>query len=299
MKKIYLLLSLVTVFCACEDRDVAEPSMSITLEKTTYKVNESMTFKISGTADIVTFYSGQSGKEFEFRDRIKVDGTPQMTFTSFRQLGPAVASPDPSLRIMTSTNFNGIYNADFIALAKWKDITDRATLSTGADNTASGVIDLSDVSTLDSAVYIAFKYTGVKDASVAQPTWTIKNFTVNNKIADGSLVNVKTIANITWSAVNILNPARTWTYNTTQLQMAGGPANTDDNEDWLISQPLELKRVTRSLGVGIKNPATALSSYVFAGYPAAGTYKVTFEVINVNKFDTKTSLKEFLITVEP
>lgn len=301
MKKIYFLLLFSTVFYACEKKEVPDPSLEISLKKTTYAVNEPIEFQFKGTADLITFYSGQPGKEFQLRERIKVDGTPQMNFTSYRQPALAAGTTDNSLRILTSTNFRGVYSPDYIASAKWTDITNRATLSTGTNGTPSGTIDLSDVSTQDSLVYIAFKYAASK-STAAQPSWTINALSIDNVVEVGppvKKVNVKTIANLTWNAVDILNPDKLWSNPTsTALALVGAPANAEDNEDWLISQPVDLKRVPRDLGVSIKtNPKLKLSSYGFT-YPAAGKYKVTFEVVNVNKYETKTTLKEFEITVE-
>ncbi|NNU34028.1 hypothetical protein HK413_07455 [Mucilaginibacter sp. S1162] len=43
---------------------------------------------------------------------------------------------------------------------------------------------------------------------------------------------------------------------------------------------------------------TKLTTYKFAGYPAAGTYTIAFEAINANKWDTKNIVKELTITVK-
>lgn len=295
MKKIYILLILGICLSACNKNEVLQPDFIVTTDSTVYKVNEQIKFTFIGSADIITFYSGQVGKEYAFRNRFRVDGKPQMQFTSYMQLGPQTNS----LSLLASTNFNGIYNTENIALANWSDITSRATLSTGIDNTPSGVVNLSDFAKKDSVVYIAFKYVGKKDPLIAQPTWTIKNIAIDNKIADSSLVSVVKSANISWGAVNVGNLTKAWTYSATQIQMAGGPVNTDDNEDWIITQPLSLDRVQRSLGVNVKtNPIAKIYSYVFPGYSTPGTYTVTFEAINANRWGTKTLIREIIIKIE-
>ncbi|HMI02105.1 MAG TPA: DUF5017 domain-containing protein [Pedobacter sp.] len=302
MKKKYFLILLSACLCACSDSEVIEPDFEITLPKLNYAVNEPVIFNFTGTADIITFYSGQKGREFEFRERVKVKGIPQMSFKSNRQFGntsPTVI--DTSLKIMTSTNFKGIYNAEYVTMATWKNITDRAILpvvSRATPDVFSGVIDLSDQSTLDSSLYIAFKYNGSKTA-FSQYQWIIKEISIDNKLEDGSLANIKTSATLSWAQVDILNPTKIWTFAAAQITMTGGPANEPDNEDWIISQPLELDRVQRSLGVAVRtSPLAKIPSYKFAGYSAPGTYKVTFEVLNANKFGSKAKIKEFLITVE-
>jgi uncharacterized protein DUF5017 len=294
MKRIYFLMLLSGLY-ACTKKDAESPNFEVTWAKTSYAVNEPILFKFTGSADIISFYSGQPGKEYEFRDRYRVDGIPQMKFTSYRQFGPQ----NNTLNLLASMNFNGVFNPENIALATWTDITSRATLSTGADNTASGIVDLSDFMKPDSVVYIAFRYIAKADPAISQPTWTIKNIFIDNKIADGSLVAVANSANITWGAVNVANPARTWSFSATQIQMTGGPANTEDNEDWIITKPLSLDRVQRSLSVNVRtSPAATETSYLFAGYTAPGTYKATFEVTNANKWNIKRNVKEIVITVQ-
>jgi hypothetical protein len=299
MKKIYILGLLLTGLYACEKREVPEPDLGISVEKTTYAVGEPVVFKFDGTSDLLTFYSGEAGKEFKNRERVKVDGNVRMNFTSFRQ--PAFSGPDTTLRIFASTNFKGIYNPDQINAAKWTEITSRATLSTGTDNTPSGFIDLSDLTPQDSALYLAFRYSAAMNTTAAQPNWTIKSLNIENVISAGppeQKITVRTIANLSWASVSFMNLDNNWTSSTTQLQFIGGAVNTERNLDWIVSQPIDLKRVARDVGVSIKtDPKLKLNTYSIA-YTKAGTYTATFEVLNVNKYDSKAVLKEFVITVE-
>jgi hypothetical protein len=291
-----LMLPLL-VFSACKkEQTVLTPDFDVTVDKTTYAVNEPITFNFTGTGDVVTFFSGAPGKEYKYKDRYRVDGKAQMQFTSYRQGASTQAN---TLSLLWSKDFTGIYDIDNLQQATWTDITSRATLSTGVDNTASGVIDLTDLQTPDVPVYIAFKYAAKKDAVVAQPTWTIKNIAVNNITADGTIFPIATSAN-SWGTLNVLNPANLWSSTTAQIQFTGGAINIDDNEDWIITQPpLQLDRVQRVFGQSIKaSPTATLTKYIFAGYIAPGTYTVTFEALNANKWDIKTIVKELTITVQ-
>jgi hypothetical protein len=279
-------------FQSCE-KGVDEPEFDITFDQKVYAVNEPIKFNVTGGADIITFYSGEAGKEYKYRERFRVDGKSTMNFTSYMQ-NTAQAN---SLSLLVSSDFSGIYDAENVQKATWNDITSRAVLSSGADNTPSGTIDLSDIQQPDVPVYFAFKYVA-KQGAVAQPTWTIKNILINTQAADGTLVPVATTANLTWGAVNITG-AQTWTNSSTQSQFVGGGVNVADNEDWTITKSLQLDRVQRSFGVNMKsNPTSRLTNYEFAGYPAAGTYTITFEAINSNIDDIKRTIKEFTITVK-
>lgn len=294
MKYLLFIGTLIFFFSCQKTLDVPTPDFNVTVEKTTYAVKDTIIFNFTGSANIITFYSGEPGKEYKYRDRFTVEGKPQMQFTSYSQFGPQ----DSTLRLMVSTDFRNILDLESITQATWTNITGRAVLSKGTDNTPSGVIDLSDIVRADAPVFVAFKYTA-KKLAVSQPTWTIKNMSVDNKLADGSLVSIANSSNMSWGVFDVLNPAKVWTVSTTQVQMSGGPAGTDDNEDWVISKPLSLNRVQRSLGVSVKSSPTALqTSYVFTGYTSPGTYTVTFEAINANKWDSKKVVKEITITVQ-
>lgn len=284
---------MLACFACSKEQLVKTPNLDVTLDKTSYAIGAPVTFNFSGEADIISFYSGVAGNDYKNRDRFRVDGKPQMQFTSYFQ-----ASTQPNtLRLLVSQDFTGTYDAENLLKATWTDITSRATLSTGTDNTPSGVVDLSDLQTPDVPIYIAFKYAASKAS--AQPTWTIKNLAVDNKLPDGSSVSIANTANLTWGAINMLNPAKVWTYSTTQLQFVTSAAGIDDNEDWLISKPLQLDRVQRSFGINVKgSPTTKQTSYIFPGYTTAGTYTVTFEAINANLWDKKTTVQEFTITVQ-
>jgi len=285
------------VFSSCKKQQVIlTPDFDVTVDKTTFAVNEPVTYLFTGDADIVTFFSGAAGKEYKYKDRYRIDGKPQIQFTSYRQ---GTSTQTNTLSLLLSKDFTGTYDLDNLQKATWTDITSRAILSTGIDNTASGIIDLTDLPTPDLPVYIAFKYTAKKDTAVAQPTWTIKNVAINNIAADGTNFSIGTSANINWGTLSVLNSVNLWTSTTAQIQFTGGAINADDNEDWIITQPLQLDRVQRAFGLSIKpSPTTTLTKYIFAGYTTPGTYTVTFEALNANRWDKKITVKEFTITVQ-
>lgn len=291
------VLTMLLVFSSCKKPVILTPDFDVTVSKTTFKVNEPVIFDFTGTADVVTFYSGVTGAEYKYKDRLTVTGKPQIQFTSFLQ---STSTQTNTLSLLVSNDFSGTYDVDNIQKAKWTAITSRATLSTGIDNTPSGIIDLTDLQVPVGYVYIAFRYTAKKDAVMAQPTWTIKNIAIDNKLADGTNVSVATIANLNWGIVDVLNPANKWASSTSALTFTGGAVNLDDNEDWIISQPLQLDRVQRTFGKSIKpSPTTTLTRYIFPGFAAAGTYTMSFEALNANRWGApEIIVKEFTITVQ-
>jgi len=295
----YCLAILITalIISSCKKQKIETPNFNVTLDKTTYAVHEPITFNFTGTADVVTFFSGDAGAEYQYKDRTTANGKPQLQFTSYLQAGTSTQTN--TLSLLISKDFTGSYDIDNLQKATWTDITSRATLSTGTDNTPSGVIDLTDQLSPNVPVYIAFRYTAKKDAAAAQPKWTIKNIAIDNKAADSTTVSIATQSKLSWGSLSVLNSANLWSYNSTALTFTGGAANADDNEDWVISQPIQLDRAPRDFGKSIKPSATTrLVTYTFAGYSQPGTYTASFEAINANKWDEKTILKQFTITVQ-
>lgn len=287
------ILLLILISSSCKKFNLESPDLDITIPKTTFAINEPITFTFNGNADVITFFSGEMGKEYKNKNILTLDGKPQMQFTSYLQTGVQ----DNTLSVLISRDFRGEFTIPLLQIATWTDITSRATLSTGLDNTQSGVIDLSDFLVNGAPVYIAFRYTAT--SASAQPTWTIKNIAIDNVASDGTATSIATSANINWGAISVLNSAKSWTSSTTQLQFTTSPIGTDDNEDWIISQPLTLNRAQNSFGKSLKaSPTTKLTTYKFPGYTVPGTYTVSFESTNSNKNDVETILKEFTITVQ-
>lgn len=75
--KYYVTVLAVVVFSACQKKEVAEPSSSISPDLpyinsvNAYKAaaNTDIKFVLDGTADFITFYSGEAGKEYQYKDR--------------------------------------------------------------------------------------------------------------------------------------------------------------------------------------------------------------------------------------
>lgn len=284
------------IFSSCKKQSISTPSFDVTADNTTVAVGQPITFSFTGTADDVAFYSGLPNTDYKNKTRTTVSGKPQLQFTTYRQ---GTSTQTNTLSVLVSKDFDNIFGIDDLQNAHWTDITSKATLSTGTNNTASGVIDLSDQLTTNVPVFIAFRYTAKKDAVVAQPTWTINNLAVTNVATDGTITPIVAMAAINWGPLNVLNSANLWGFNATALTFTGGAINADDNEDWLISQPIQLDRAPATFGVNIKpSPTTRLTAYTFAGYATAGTYVASFEATNANKWDVKSTVKQITITVK-
>ena len=278
-------------FTACKkDLTIDKVNFEVSTTKTTYKVGDSVVFNFTGDPENITLFSGEPGYKYEFKDRLKAQGAPQFQFTSYAQFGVQTNT----LQVLASTKFSGIVDAN-ISLSDWTDITSSVTLSTGADNTASGVVDLSQF-VGDKPVYIAYRFVG--QAGSTQKTWTIKNFSVQNKLSDGPILTVANTTTAGFRQISLKNPAAVWVIAADNIKIAGGNATALENEDWAVSKALYLDNVSPDVGVALKNTTTKMTSYSYA-FANPGTYKVTFLASNAtaDKFDSL--IRELTITVIP
>jgi hypothetical protein len=279
---------------ACrKDLQINEPNFQVSVPKTAYKVGDTVFFSINGSAEYLTFYSGETGNNYANKERTTLNGSPKVKFSTYRQNG----TQENTIQLLVSKNFNGKFDSD-IGKATWTDITARAVLSTDLDNTASGDIDLSDFIADNKTLFFAFKYTGLQTSTGPQRTWTIKNFQLSTVLANGSsITTISTIPAAGWTAVSVKNDDQKWTQNATQLQIVGGAANAAENEDWIVAL-LRLNVVNPDQGIGIKDLAGKLTSYQYI-LKEPGAHEMAFVGSNANVEGIKTIVRKININVTP
>jgi hypothetical protein len=296
MKHIHILFfcSLCLLF-SCRKLEVAAPGFDVSLPATTFKVGDTVRFAFSGQADNIIFYSGEPGFSYQYKDRTFADGIPQLQFTSYLQnRGEA-----NTLQLLVSTDFNGAYDTAGIQRATWTDITSQAVLSTGADRTPSGIIDLSAFAKQQKPVYIALRYQGYYSDSLKQPTWSIRSFDIKHVLPDKVSTIVAT-NQVGWAAFDLKNPTVAWEVPTSgQVVINGTIANStkEDNDDWLISRAFDLRTVIRDAGVSIRDLGSATIDSYYYIYKKPGTYTLTFVAFNHSIDEHREVIKEFTIEV--
>jgi hypothetical protein len=294
MKNISILIIIFFAITSCKKESVVDlDTFRVVMTKIPTKVGDTAFFSIQGNPDFITFYSGERGRNYNFKDRIVAENSiPNIIFTTF---GQGLSSQFPnSLSLMISTNYNG--NSTDIKSATWTDITRRAILSAGTTGTSSGTIDLSDFRKFDS-VYIGFRYNAASSFTSSQPTWTIQSFNVNNlSLPDSTVYNIRTISMQGWQTIDLSNSVNTWQVSSSQLRITGGAANALANEDWVIAK-VRLSEVTPDFGLPVKNIVEKVNSYFYI-FSKAGSYKVTF-LASANRSNLdKSVIQQFDITIK-
>jgi hypothetical protein len=292
---IYLLI-IVIIFISCAKEKVETPSLEVATASLTYKAGDTVTFNFTGNPDNITFYSGEPGHNYEFRNRSSAENDLQINFKTLVQFGVIYKN----LQLLVSNDYTGVADTASVKAATWKDISDRAVFSTGQDNTPSGTISLkefADPKRTGARVYVAFKYADYKKPQ-GQNRWVIRTFEANNISADGVVSPQATMATGGWKTYDFKNPAVVWTVSSAQLLIPSSNKDAEDNEDWVISKGFDPFYIKPDAGVALKNISTVLPAYKYV-YTKPGTYKVVFDVSAVRYNGEKRTTKDITLTITP
>ena len=311
MKRIVLLTLLATLALSCSDRytTVGKPDLKISLDGSKFYVDEPLTFSFKGDADIISFWSGEEGNDYEWRatDRI-LQSEGVLSFGTAFQAGAQwknQALPDEDSKLISflwSDDFDGDYSIEGIGRAHWHAVTDSFTIASArVDNarllnnaTPSGDVYLKDLIPADAhlPLYFAFRYhiqayydsLANSRSRVAVSSFTIRGVNadlnmnevlVNNSTAGWTLVS-SGYADADKDYMPEVAPSYIWFDCST--------SNRAERFCWAVSQaynPDYSVNLGCDYAVGIKSFSdTPLNSYTYS-YSKPGNYRVVFSSSNV------------------
>ncbi|SDK66010.1 protein of unknown function [Pedobacter sp. ok626] len=296
MKKLLIASVVLFSLASCQKTyELATPDdFSVELEKSSYKVGEPVRFIINGKPENIVFWSGEAGRKYEFRKRTVVEGNAiSLNFKTFAQfLMPVDQSV---IKLYVSTNFSGIYDATNVRAATWEDITDKAVLSSGVDQTPSGNISLNTFAERNKNMALALVYkTTVIKPETQQNRWVVRSFDLKSTNQQGEETVLATMATAGWTAFNFSGPATNWSITSAQLLTVRNSTDLDD--DWVITKQFNPNSILPDLGEPIKNISQNLKDYTRV-YTKAGVYKVSFVATNANLEQSITVVKEIELTI--
>ena len=324
MKKYILLaaLPLMFLFAACEDDSIDSPHLNVTVDTEeaidvedgvpVFKKGSSVKFNIDEKSDMVTFYSGESGAKYEFRDRTQLDGTPYLQF------GLEMTDEKTSglFHVYVSSDFVGMTkerdtDAENIENATWVEITDQCDLPTEITTTpkVTPLIDLSDFK--GNPLYVAFRY--LRPANKGICRFQVRNLVINNEDG-GFLYPITKTSTAGWTAFDFNATGTDDPYNSSggsgtnrawdtrnvvkeERMYIGYRSTVVDNDDWVISSAIDLTSVAPDMGEGIKAYDDVRLREFRHIYNTAGVYKVSFIGTNSKNADTRTVVKEVTIKI--
>lgn len=337
--KTYKLITLCLAslfFGACNDGLDEKAGLAVTVttnENVSYdgqiitvKKGTPIVFNLSGDPDFLTFFSGEEGYKYQYRNRSTIDpsqiSSSTLDFSLFFQYGDMQMIEK---HIYVSDEFPGLsknnYENDSILVeqfeidGRWKELVAQSDYP--ALNTRTPFsIDMTEY--LGKNIAIAICYRGVNNTAV-QPTmqFTLMNF--KNKLKNGQAtdfaagsfgftpLNMKNKWNLSdqtnmtadrqygtargisgiWNLENISNGT---------LQIQSSPANNPLKYSWLVSDLITINSCTPDQGTKLKDITQSLSTYTYT-YNQVGIYNATFLARNANIDHSSEAIQNLVINV--
>lgn len=265
-------LTKLTVEVQGEVEEEIPASLSVLPDKVECKAGEPITFSLTGNnANSVVFYSGESGHNFDFRERFYADNDMVVNFSTFVRNGV-----DQLLKFKVSTDFDGVYEKEHVEAATWIDLSERFIFSTGSDNTLSGETSLKEIAGNDpnAKLYMAFHHKDERETA-NRADWIVRKFElalVSPENFRGT--NQMGFSKDVWFGVDCLNPKKNWDITSARAYLAGGGTTATANDDWAISKPVYIRKGTPDKGVSLNSVTSR--DYVHT-YNTPGSYKAVFD----------------------
>lgn len=303
-----LVVLIVLLMIGCKKDAIETPDVSVTVEKSTFKVGEPVVFNLKGNPDFISFYSGEYGNDYAYLGGRTMD---IKSFSLAFQTRVRNGNQPNQFSVHISSDFNGKYDIASVRSGNFKDITDLVTLSTvNTVYAPSGELDLTPMVTDKSKpLYIGFRYVVKAQTAVngTQRNWDVRDLTLKTLTDIGQTTAIDQLT-AAWTLVedgSIVEPGRNTVNENTGLITLRGNATAEgklvETEAWAISKAIDLNTVI--LGPDKSIPVKSISETIVPvynyTYTKPGIYKATFEVSNNRVDGKKTILKEIEITIEP
>ncbi len=284
------------VIISCNKIEVDTPEFDVSINKTTFTLNDTAKFSLSGSPSNIVFYSGDVGNNYDTRNLLAdTAGVPEMAFTT-ALTALTGSSTSTNLSLLVSNNFSGNYNQADILAATWTDITSRVIIP----GTNSRVV-LTPYLVKGKPLYVAFKFQTV-DPTKTQRLVTISNFSFKTVFPTQTFQNSINVYDAGFASFDFAGTVGKWvipitsTTNATFTHPAISTVTEADN-DWAISRGFETNVIRPSTGIVLKNLSNEVVrdyNYVFT---KRGTYKMVFIASNNTNKEYKEVIKEFNVTV--
>lgn len=304
MNRFLFLLIVLPAMNACK-KEVALKDLSFdaVTASATVAAGETVRFDLSGNPDIISFYSGEIGNDYDSINGRVMPAELNMQFQSQILDG----AQEDQFSVNASTDFSGDYTVEGVTAATWIDITGRFRIATPADNrlaVASGTVDISDLLVPGKPIYIGFHYINRPNAVYGRYNlWRFSSFQLLavTPVATVTLASQSTAAwsivlDGPWESGRVASTSSSFTFR-------GNISNTEVyQEAWGISRAFEAGS-TVDMGpdraVAIKAVPDLPRTLYEHVYTQPGQYKATFIAANQNAFDRKEIIKQINITVTP
>lgn len=298
----------------------------------TVKAGTPVTFNFDGDPDFITYFSGEIGNEYKYKDRTEMKPEDivncSLSFDIWADSGTP-ATMQGAVNVLISDNFKGltkVYETDLQTVSNFEWSTLAASTEMPAPNkdeklgTKEFTNDLSAYLGKEITVALHFK---TLDNSNTMPRVYFKNMQLNldfnnnqgsitlasafgftplnigydlSELTEAQLSKVK---DEHYGAVDGGVPGF-WKINVpSTIMVTGGTKGQSLKNTWLISKPILLNGACKpDVGTNIKNITQTLKSHTYT-YKKAGTYTATFVAKNANYVhESFAVVRELTIKVE-
>src|SRR5687768_5263832 len=137
MNRIYQITiwnALLLLLSACSKDIPLTPGLdqfNVKASSLTYNLGDTVKFSFEGNPDLISFYSGELYKQYEFKEGRDIELKDAVfSFSTAYPTITGVAQPN-QFSVHASTDFNGDYTSyNHIQAATWTDITNKFTYAT-------------------------------------------------------------------------------------------------------------------------------------------------------------------------
>ncbi len=302
--KISALLLISLVFQSCENQEeVKVPNFVVTPVNATAKVGEPVEFRVENAPNFLQFYAGDFGHAYKYRNRTNAEGTVTMSFLNSQKWGLG-GNATGTFTVWYSKDYDGSGTVEAVKQATWTEITERFNISTLYDFTfqESGLVDITDLAD-GNTIFFGFRYfsDNVDDRG---PEWYFDELNITMDVEGApEPLTVASKSDPGFKPVDVqgiessFNAAK-WYYDGGKghWRMRGN-SHRIVNEDWLITNAINLTKVNPDEGIPLKTYSEKLDVFTYT-YNTPGTYTVTLIGTNATIHGSEEIVNEFTITVE-
>lgn len=270
----------------------------------TCRATDALKFDFTGEPNMLTFYSGQSGAQYANRNKTKAEGDVTLGFTTKANYAKNFKG---ILKVYVSTKFPGMTGdaakdkANILNMDNWVDITSQCAMPAKlGEQVVTESIKLNDYK--GKPFYLAFrlKYDKVERSS----KYVIDNLSIKRAEPSGT-TELGTLKTLKFSAYdclvngdpyvckggdtkdaddegNIERQNLRWnlqyqpSLGMINISAMGSPGVKVSNDDWAISECIDLSSVKPDKGLPIKGRNGMYPTSYQYKYTTPGTYTVTF-----------------------
>lgn len=294
----------LAILNSCEKEEAADIStFSVQPTNLTIKVGEEAKFLLTGDPGQLSFYSGEVGNAYDFKDESRIDKVKDLIFAFDAHNTPTEAV---QVQLMFSTDFNGIYKYEDVSNATWHDVSSRFHWATPApwqtSWQSSGAVNLADMLEDGRPFYIAYRYIAppVPEGTIPGRNWRTRSHALRVNTEYGHTVDLASYRTMDWKLVKkdtLLTSSST--VASTILLLAATAGHRLEYEEWGISKSFQVDEIDMGVdrSVPIKGYADMPLHEFTHVYAEAGTYTATFVASNKTAYNNKETVKQVNITV--